>query len=110
MMASPIIAGGVALLVAIARPGALRSAAPFLLLWFAAPGVAYWLSLPVGLRQRPLSDAERVAPAADRQARPGGYFETFVTADDLMAAAGQLSGERHRAAAGPAHVADQRRR
>ena len=80
MMASPIIAGGVALLVAIARPGALRSAAPFLLLWIAAPGVAYWLSLPVGPRERPLSDGER--SLLRRTARlTWRYFETFVTAE-----------------------------
>ena len=52
-------------------PGALPSAAPFLLLWIVAPAVAYWLSLPVGPRARPLSDAERALPARGRRARRG---------------------------------------
>ncbi len=80
MIASPIIAAGVALLVTLMRPGSLPSAAPFILLWLAAPGVAYWLSLPVGPRQRPLSDGER--SLLRRTARiTWRFFETFVTAD-----------------------------
>ena len=80
MMASPIIAVGVVLLVAIVRPGSLPAATPLILLWLAAPGVAYWLSLPVGLRQRPLSDAER--SLLRRTARnTWRFFETFVTAE-----------------------------
>ncbi len=80
MMASPIIAAGVALLVSLVRPEALRWAAPLLLLWLVAPAVAYWLSLPVSPRPRPLSDDEcavlrRTARATWR------YFETFVTAE-----------------------------
>src|SRR5207237_3643884 len=50
MMASPIIAAVVALLVAIARPSALSSALPFVGLWTIPPGLAYWLSMPVGPR------------------------------------------------------------
>ena len=57
------------------------SAAPFLLLWASAPAVAYWLSLPVDQRQRPLEDSERafVRRTARKTWR---YFETFVTAED----------------------------
>jgi cyclic beta-1,2-glucan synthetase len=80
MMSSPLIAGGVALLVLVVRPRELISAAPLLLLWAMAPAVAYWLSLPVGARQRPLSDAER--SLLRRTARATWrYFETFVTAE-----------------------------
>jgi cyclic beta-1,2-glucan synthetase len=80
MMASPIIAVIVTVMVLAARRGTLASASPFLLLWFMAPAVAYWLSLPVGARQRPLADAER--RLLRRTARKTWrYFETFVTAD-----------------------------
>jgi cyclic beta-1,2-glucan synthetase len=80
MMASPIIAVIVTVMVLAARRGTLLSASPFLLLWFLAPAVAYWLSLPVGPRQRPLVDAERAL--LRRTARKTWrYFETFVTAD-----------------------------
>src|SRR5439155_487193 len=60
MMASPIIAAVVALLVSIARPEALSSAVPFVGLWAIAPGIAYWLSMPVGPRERPLTNRERL--------------------------------------------------
>ena len=46
-----------------------------------APAVAYWLSLPVGPRERPLSDRERLL--LRRTARKTWrYFETFVTEAD----------------------------
>ena len=80
MMASPLIAGGVALLVSATQPATLVEAAPLLFLWVVAPAVAYWLSLPVGLRKRSLSDAER--SVLRRTARTTWrFFETFVTAD-----------------------------
>ena len=67
MMASPIIAAVVALLVSTVRPAALSSALPFLVLWVIAPGVAYWLSMtggaaPAGaVRSRPPASAQRRA-------------------------------------------------
>ena len=81
MMASPIIAAVVALLVATARPAAWSSALPFLVLWVIAPGVAYWLSRPVGPRQRALTDRDRrlLRSVARKTWR---YYETFVTEAD----------------------------
>ncbi|HEY2435070.1 MAG TPA: glucoamylase family protein [Vicinamibacterales bacterium] len=81
MMASPIIAAVVALLVSIVRPAALSSALPFLTLWVIAPAVAYWLSKPVGPRERTLSDRNRrlLRHIARKTWR---YYETFVTAAD----------------------------
>ena len=82
MMASPIVAAVAA--VARARSAtraALAVAAPFLLLWFVAPGVAYWLSLPIGARARPLDDRQRLL--LRRTARKTWrYFDTFVTEAD----------------------------
>jgi cyclic beta-1,2-glucan synthetase len=81
MMASPIIATVVALLVSITHPDAVPAALPFVLLWAIAPGIAYWLSMPVGARERPLSDAERVV--LRRTARKTWrFYETFVTEAD----------------------------
>ena len=80
MKVSPLTATGVGFLLAFVQPGALPSAAPFLLLWLLAPSVAYWLSIPVGPRQRPLAAAERLV--LRRTARTTWrYFETFVTAE-----------------------------
>jgi cyclic beta-1,2-glucan synthetase len=81
MMASPIIAAVVTLAIIVWRRDALPLAAPFLLLWTMAPAVAYWLSVPVGARVRPLADHERAL--LRRTARKTWrYFETFVTEAD----------------------------
>jgi cyclic beta-1,2-glucan synthetase len=81
MVASPIIAGVVTLAVIVWRPDAWPVAAPFLLLWTMAPAVAYWLSVPVGARVRPLAEDERAL--LRRTARKTWrYFETFVTEAD----------------------------
>lgn len=81
MASSPLIAIGVATLIVFFRPERLAGAAPFLLLWLAAPGVAYSLSVPVGARVRPLRDEERAL--LRRTARSTWrYFDTFVTEAD----------------------------
>ena len=80
MIASPVTAAIVAIAVLALAPHALPWAAPFLLLWTAAPAIGYRLSVPVGARVRPLADAEHVL--LRRTARKTWrYFETFVTED-----------------------------
>ena len=81
MMASPIIAAVLALVVSATHRTSLPSAMPFLLLWFIAPGVAYWLSKPVGPRERPLSvdDRQLLRRTARKTWR---YYETFMTEAD----------------------------
>ncbi|MEQ1871063.1 MAG: carbohydrate-binding protein, partial [Vicinamibacterales bacterium] len=80
MMASPITAVVLCVLIGATRPSALYSAAPFLALWSVAPAVAYWLSRPVRPRQRRLSDDER-AYLRRTARKTWRYFVTFVTAD-----------------------------
>lgn len=81
MVASPIIAVTVANVIIALEPEALPAASPFLFLWIVAPVVAYWLSVPVGARQRPLEDRERML--LRRTARKTWrYFDTFVTEAD----------------------------
>jgi cyclic beta-1,2-glucan synthetase len=81
MVSSPIIAILVALTLAALDGSAWPTAAPFLLLWVAAPIVAYRLSVPVGARVRPLADHERMLLRRTARAT-WRYFETFVTAAD----------------------------
>ena len=81
MMASPTIAAVVALLILISQPAALSSALPFLALWTIAPGLAYWLSLPVGPRVRPLTDRDRSLLRATTR-KTWRYYEAFVTEAD----------------------------
>ena len=81
MASSPIIAGAAALLIAATRTHALPAAAPFLLLWLGAPLVAYWLSVPIGPRVRPLTERDR-AMLRRTARKTWRYFETFVTQAD----------------------------
>ena len=81
MISSPLIAAATGLAIIARAPDALPAAAPFILLWTLAPSIAYWLSLPVGARVRPLSDRERTV--LRRTARKTWrYFDTFVTEAD----------------------------
>jgi cellobiose phosphorylase len=81
MVASPVTAAVVFMSIVAWRPSALPIAVPFIVLWAMAPAIAYWLSVPVGARVRPLADAERAL--LRRTARKTWrYFETFVTEAD----------------------------
>ena len=85
MTASPLIAAVAAILIAVSRRDALVEALPILLLWVLAPMVAHWLSIPVGPRERPLTERERAL--LRRTARKTWrYFETFVTESDAWLA------------------------
>ena len=81
MVASPVAAAVVLTAMIAWRPGAIPAASPILLLWAMAPAIAYWLSVPVGARVRPLDDAHRAL--LRRTARKTWrYFDTFVTEAD----------------------------
>ncbi|WHZ13657.1 MAG: Cyclic beta-1,2-glucan synthase [Nitrospira sp.] len=83
------MAGGLVLAVAAAgglaacgRPESWAAAAPFILLWMAAPAVARWVSLPPRL-----TGAEPVSPADARTLRliarrTWRFFEVFVSPED----------------------------
>ena len=92
-----------------ARRASRALAAPFVLLWLASPAIARWASLSprVGRpprRSRPATPA-RCGSIARRTWR---FFETFVTAEDHMAAARQLPGGPEAGRRAP-HLADQHR-
>ena len=81
MIASPITAAAIGVVVIAAAPASLPWAAPFLLLWTVAPAIGFRLSAPAESRVRSLAGAERAV--LRRTARKTWrYFETFVTADD----------------------------
>ena len=77
MKVSPIAAALAAAAVIAWNLAALPLATPFLALWALAPGIAYWLSRPVGARARPLADRQRtiLRLAACKTWR---YFDTFI--------------------------------
>jgi cyclic beta-1,2-glucan synthetase len=81
MIASPAVALIALLLVSMARPGALLAAMPLLVLWTAAPLIAYALSQPVVPRRVELREEDRQYL---RQIALGTwrYFETFAGSED----------------------------
>ncbi len=81
MIASPLVALGGLLLVALTRPGALPAAVPLLALWAIAPLVAYALSRPVVPRRIELREADRrfLQLMARNTWR---YFEEFMGPED----------------------------
>ena len=82
MIGSVLLAVAALCAVLFGRPHSLLAATPFVALWFAAPAVARWISLPPSL-----PDVETLSPvdtAALRLAsrRTWRFFETFVTPVD----------------------------
>jgi cellobiose phosphorylase len=79
------IAPSSALLAALAlgalRPEALAPAVPLLLLWLAAPGIAWWLGRPVVRRETRLS-AEQELFLRRSARKTWAFFERFVTVED----------------------------
>jgi len=81
MISSPLLAIGVAALVAWLRPSALVVATPLLALWFVAPEVARWVSRP------PRSRAESITESDRRKLRllarrTWCFFDVFVGPND----------------------------
>jgi cyclic beta-1,2-glucan synthetase len=81
MRSSPVIAGVAMLLVLVVRPSALPIALPILLLWVAAPYIAFGLSKPVP-SSRPELTAEDAAYLRGIAERTWRYFDTYVTEAD----------------------------
>jgi cyclic beta-1,2-glucan synthetase len=81
MIASPVTAVVVLVLLVAAARDALPVAAPFVLLWLLAPAVAYRLSRPAPERGRALTEDER-ARLRTIARKTWRYFETLVTEAD----------------------------
>jgi cyclic beta-1,2-glucan synthetase len=81
MVASPAGALGLLALTAVARPHALAVALPFVLLWGAAPGLAFWLSRPTAPGRRELAPEDRELLAGIAR-KTWAYFETLVGPED----------------------------
>ena len=81
MWSAPALSIALATAAVLARPAALPSAAPLLLLWFASPEVALWTGRPRRL-QRVVLDADDRAFLRRVARRTWLFFETFVGPDD----------------------------
>ena len=81
MWFSPALAVGGALMLSYYNAGALFAAAPVLLLWFMAPVIAWWISLPTERDTAELS-ATQTLFLHTLARKTWSFFEDFVGAED----------------------------
>ena len=81
MWISPVLALATALLLSYVNPDALRVAAPILLLWFLAPVLAWWISLPIERAVTSLSSPQTVFLQSLAR-KTWSFFETFAGEED----------------------------
>jgi cyclic beta-1,2-glucan synthetase len=81
MIASPLVAVAIAVVLAFARNSALLVAAPLLLVWCAAPEIALWVSRPLESRAEHLGAADR-GKLRRLARRTWRFFDTFVGPHD----------------------------
>ncbi|MCE3263396.1 MAG: NdvB [Pseudoduganella sp.] len=81
MWISPVLALGAGVGLAMLRPRAFEAALIFLVAWFAAPLVAWWISLPIARVQHAL-DQEQNQFLHKLARKTWLWFETFVGPED----------------------------
>ena len=81
MWIAPVIAAAATIHLVVSRPVALATAGPILVLWFASPAVAWWISRPIARRRAALS-ADQILFLRKLSRRTWAFFETFVGPED----------------------------
>jgi cyclic beta-1,2-glucan synthetase len=81
MWFSPALAVVVSALLIVLHPAALVSAAPLLLLWLAAPAVAWWISRPAP-RQTTQLEPSQTAYLHRLSRKTWAFFDTYVGPED----------------------------
>jgi cellobiose phosphorylase len=81
MWMGPVVAVMTAAYLVAADPMGLAVAGPILLLWFASPGIAWWISRPLARHQASLTAGQTFFLRALAR-RTWAFFDTFVGADD----------------------------
>lgn len=81
MWSAPAASIAAAISLAVMRPEAFVVAAPILLLWFAAPGLAWWVSRAPRRREARLTSGD-VAFLRKMSRRTWAFFDDFVVAAD----------------------------
>jgi cellobiose phosphorylase len=81
MWIAPVSAAVAAVYLAKSTPATLEAAGPILLLWFAAPAIAWWISRPLGRRAAQLT-GQQIVFLRSAARKTWSFFETFVGADD----------------------------
>ncbi len=81
MWFAPFLAVAAGIYTALFHPAALGAAAPILLLWFASPVIAWWISLPLVRREARLKPDQTVF-LQKLSRKTWAFFETFVGPED----------------------------
>ncbi len=81
MWIAPVIAIAAAIYLTASKTAALAVAGPILLLWFASPAIAWWISRPLARREAMLT-ADQSIFLQKISRKTWAFFETFVGAED----------------------------
>ncbi len=81
MWSAPGLAVAVSVYLALSMPFTLIVAGPILVLWFASPAVAWWISRPLARRRVRLSD-DQILFLRDLSRKTWSFFEYFVGPED----------------------------
>ena len=81
MWFAPFLAVSMAVYLALSNPAALGAAGPLLALWFASPGIAWWISRPLTRREARLT-TRQVLFLRKLARKTWAFFETFVGPED----------------------------
>ncbi len=81
MWIAPVIAIAAAIYLTASMPAALAAAGPILLLWLAAPAIAWWISRPLVRREARLTP-DQIIFLQKISRKTWAFFETFVGPED----------------------------
>jgi cyclic beta-1,2-glucan synthetase len=81
MWIAPAMAIAAAIYLSLSRPAALAVAGPILVLWFASPAIAWWISRPLARRGARLT-ADQSLFLRKLSRKTWAFFETFVGPED----------------------------
>jgi len=81
MWIAPVMATVTVIYLGLSRPVALGVAGPILGLWFASPGIAWWISRPLAHRGARLT-ADQILFLQKLSRKTWAFFETFVGPED----------------------------
>ncbi|RJQ48868.1 MAG: cyclic beta 1-2 glucan synthetase, partial [Desulfobacteraceae bacterium] len=81
MWFGPVLAAATATYLTLSRPAALAAAGPILVLWFASPAIAWWISRPLARRRARLTAGQTLF-LKKLSRKTWAFFETFVGPED----------------------------
>ena len=81
MWFAPFLAVAMVIYLALSNPAALGAAGPLLVLWFASPVIAWWISRPLTHREARLT-AGQLLFLRKLSRKTWAFFETFVGPED----------------------------